>query len=102
MITNAYAIYDRKGLIYHPPFWAATDGLAVRMLQDTVNDPNTTLSRHPGDYVLYRVGAYDDASGSLLPVTAIQHVADALALVTTQPPIFPETTRANGKDHHAS
>ncbi|QXP08374.1 MAG: nonstructural protein [Arizlama microvirus] len=81
MITHAYSIYDRKGLVYSPPFFAAQDGLAVRSFTDAANDPATTISRYPDDYVLYRVGSYDDASGSLLPATVIQHIVDASALV---------------------
>lgn len=83
MITNAYTVYDRKALTYAPPFFAAQDGLALRMFGDAVNDPSTSLSRHPGDFVLYRCGAYDDQSGQLLPVSVLEHIADAQALVRT-------------------
>lgn len=88
MMLNAYTIYDRKALQYHAPFFAVADGAAVRNLQDLANDPNTTIGRHPGDFVLYRCGGYDDASGQLLPVSALQHIADALALVKQQPGLF--------------
>lgn len=84
MIVNAYTIYDRKALTYSPPFFAVADGAAVRMFQDLAGDNGTQVGRHPGDFVLYRCGAYDDASGSLLPVTALQHIVDALALVSRQ------------------
>lgn len=85
MISHAYTIYDRKALIYSPPFFAVTDGLALRSLMEAVNDPNTSIARHPGDFVLYRCGSYDDASGQLHPVTALEHVSDALALVRATP-----------------
>lgn len=94
MITNAYTIYDRKALQYFPPFFATADGAALRSFMDLANDANTTVGRHPGDYVLYRCGAYDDSSGSLLPVSAIEHIADALSLVRHQPDFF---TDASGK-----
>lgn len=81
MITNAYTLYDRKALQYHVPFFAPADGAAVRMVVDLASDQNTTVGRHPEDYVLYRCGAYDDASGSLLPVTALNHIADVSSLV---------------------
>jgi hypothetical protein len=83
MLTNAYTVYDRKALTYAPPFFALQDGLALRMFGDAINDPGTSLFRHPGDYVLYRCGAYDDASGQLLPVTVLEHIADAQSLVRT-------------------
>lgn len=81
MIINAYTIYDRKSLQYHQPFFAVADGAAVRMFSDIANDTSTQIGRHPGDYVLYRCGAWDDAAGQLLPVTAIEHITDALPLV---------------------
>lgn len=81
MILHAYTIYDRKALQYHQPFFAVADGAAVRMLSDIANDPNTSIGRHPSDYVLYRCGGYDDSNGQLLPVTALQHITDALPLV---------------------
>lgn len=81
MILNAYTLYDRKALQYHAPFFAHADGAAVRMVCDLVADQNTTVGRHPEDFVLYRVGAYDDASGSLLPASVLEHIADANSLV---------------------
>lgn len=87
MIVNGYTIYDRKALTYSPPFFAVADGLAVRMFGDLVADRNTQVGRHPADFVLYRCGAYDDANGSLLPNTALQHIIDAMALVEHQSPL---------------
>ena len=85
MILHAFAIYDRKALTYHAPFFANADGAAVRSFSDLANDSNTTVGRHPGDYVLFRVGAYDDSAGGLLPANPIEHVADAAALVRARP-----------------
>lgn len=81
MITHAYCIYDRKGLIYNVPFFAITDGSAVRSFADLANDPQTTIGRHPVDYVLFRVGAFDDSAGMLIPHVPILHVADAASLI---------------------
>lgn len=83
MMYHAYTVYDRKSLQYNPPFFMVADGAAVRAFQELANDPETSVGRHPGDYVLYRVGDYDDASGQLLPGTPT-HVSDALPLVRVQ------------------
>lgn len=88
MILNAYSIYDRKALQYHPPFFASADGAAVRSLLDLANDSSTTIGRHPGDYVLFKVGDWDDETGKFHPFTAVVHVCDALSLVRIQPPLF--------------
>lgn len=81
MLVNAYSIYDRKALHYHPPFYSHTDAAAARSFADLANDPQTNIGRHPSDYVLYCVGQYDDAKGTLLPIQPLRHVADATALV---------------------
>lgn len=94
MIYNAYSIFDNKALLFHPPFFQPTDGAATRMLADLVGDQNTSIGRHPGDYVLYRVGTYDDARGVLTPLDPRAHVMDAIALVSVTVPLF---AGANGK-----
>lgn len=81
MITHAYSVYDRKGLIYNVPFFAISDGAAVRSFSDLVNDRNTTVGRHPLDFVLFRVGSFDDSTGMLIPIVPILHVTDAEPLV---------------------
>lgn len=88
MLLNAYSIYDRKALQYHPPFYASTDGAAARSLSDLVQDQNTTVGRHPTDYVLYAVGTYDDQKGLLAPLSPLRHVVDAAAFVKIQPELF--------------
>ena len=85
MMLRAYTVYDNKALQFHAPFFAATDGAALRSFDDLSNDPNTTVGRHPSDYSLYRIGEYDDSKGSLLPIQPIVHVADAAQLVQIQP-----------------
>ena len=90
MKTNAYTIYDRKGLLYHQPFFAVTDGAATRMVADLVRDNNTTIGRHPTDYVLFCCGEYDDQLGSLLPKSPLSHVIDCSALVEQQSGLFPD------------
>lgn len=81
MIVNVYSIYDRKALVYNQPFFAPTDGAAVRMLSDVVSDRNSNINRHPADFVLYLVGVYDDQKGALLPLDPLKHVIDAAACV---------------------
>jgi len=81
MLLRAYTLHDVKALTYSPPFFQANNALAVRMLEDLVSDNNTTVGRHPSDYKLYCCGSYDDATGILQPLTVLEHVMDAVALV---------------------
>lgn len=87
MIHHAYTLYDRKALVYSPPFFAVADGAAVRMVQDLASTTDNQVGRHPGDFVLYCAGGYDDLSGQLLPVTALRHIVDVLALAPRHTPL---------------
>lgn len=84
MLTNAYAIYDNKALVYGTPFFAPTDGSAVRSFQELANDTRTTVGTHPGDFTMFCVGTYDDQKGILTGMSPVRHVADAAALVQVQ------------------
>lgn len=63
MLTKIFCVYDSKALCYGVPFFLPSVGAAVRAFSDLANDRNTTVNRHPGDFVLYNVGSFDDSSG---------------------------------------
>ncbi|QXP08618.1 MAG: nonstructural protein [Arizlama microvirus] len=91
MITNVYTIFDSKALVFNTPFFCLSDGVAKRMCADLAADINTTVGRHPADYILYRIATYDDnrAQFDLLPIR--EHVVDIVALVPgtgSQPDLF--------------
>lgn len=96
MMLNAYSVYDNKALQYYPPFFASTDGAAVRSLSDMANDSSTNIGKHPGDYVLYCVGTYNDQNGELVAERPLRHVADATSLLKLAPtPLFDRTREAS-------
>lgn len=80
-----YTVYDNKALVYGVPFYAPTDGSAVRSFQELANDANTTVGRHPSDFSLFCVCTYDDQNGATTPVQPLRHVVDASALLVLQP-----------------
>jgi len=86
-IIKGYTIYDRKALTYSPPFFAVADGIAVRMFTELAGDISTQVGRHPADFVLFRCGGYDDSNGGLLPIPALEHVVDALAVIPRHAPL---------------
>lgn len=96
MKLYAYCVYDRKALIYNSPFFSVSDGAAARSFADLANDMSTTVGRHPMDYVLFRIGTFDDNSAMLLAETAV-HIADANALVSPKPELPFTRSRANGE-----
>lgn len=85
MKMRAYTVYDEKSLSYNPPFFAATDGAAMRSFHELANDLNTNVGKYPADFKLYYCGDYDTETGHLVPVSPLAHVADAIALVVAKP-----------------
>lgn len=77
MKLKAYSIYDSKGTIFNAPFFQHNAGLALRAFADLANDPQSTLFRHAGDFVLYEVGEFDDTTGLLAPYATHLHLGVA-------------------------
>jgi len=65
MKLNAYTIYDTASGTYMRPFFSQADGQAVRGFKDIATDADHEVGKHPEDYTLYRVGAFNDTTGKL-------------------------------------
>lgn len=81
MNLNAYTVYDNKALVYGVPFFAPTDGAAIRSFRDLSNDAQTSVGAHPADYSLFQCGVYDDSNGAFAPLSPLRHVIDATACI---------------------
>lgn len=79
MKTNVYTIYDSKAKAYSLPFHAVNDAVATRMVGASVNDPGTTLNKHPEDFVIYELARFDDETG-VFEITNQRAVSTCLAL----------------------
>lgn len=69
-LQQMFSIFDSKTGAFSAPFFANNSGVAIRMLEDTMRDNESTLSRHPADFTLVRVGTFDAQTGV---VAAINH-----------------------------
>lgn len=79
MMTKVFAIYDHKAKFFGAPFVMQQVGLAVRAFNDLVNEPGTSVSKHPADFSLFEVGSYDDSTAamtSLVPHVLLGHGSD--------------------------
>ena len=65
MKLNAYTIYDVAAGIYSRPYFAQADGAATRGFADLINDPKHPIGQHPEDYTLFRVGDFNERTGTL-------------------------------------
>lgn len=72
-----FALNDSKLGEFGQPFFFQAPGQAVRFLQDLVRDTKTSVSQHPEDFRLYRLGDYDPASGKFTSLGAPEYLAKA-------------------------
>ncbi|AXH75308.1 MAG: nonstructural protein [Microviridae sp.] len=68
MQKGSYSVYDSKAQIFGNPFFSTNDQTALRDLSTAAADRNSTIGRNPTDFTLYRIGAFDDFSGKILPI----------------------------------
>lgn len=72
IIRCLYSVYDSKSKTYSNPFTALNDDEAKRSFFDAVHDNSTSISRHPEDYTIFRIGDFNVATAEL---TYSKHVS---------------------------
>lgn len=101
MIQKMFSVRDSKAQAFLQPFFSSANGSALRAMADAVADHSTSFSKHPEDYILYEVGAFDDQTGELVAVTPIRMLACASDFVSvtpvTQKPLDDRLEVLNGK-----
>ncbi len=71
MILKIYSTYDSKAHAYMAPFYMHEDGMATRVFQQAITDSTHQFGKAPQDYTLFRLGTFDDSSGTLHNSTPI-------------------------------
>lgn len=68
MAKVVVCIKDTAARVFSTPFFVLAAGQAIRSLRDEVNskDSQSDVNRHPSDFELYELGAFDDDSGKLI------------------------------------
>jgi len=82
MKLNAYTIYDVASGVYMRPFFSQADGQAVRGFKDIACDAEHEIGKHPEDYTLYRIGAFNDTTGKM-EGEELEKLATALEMVSS-------------------
>lgn len=60
-----YSVHDVQLAAFGRPFYAETDGVAVRSFADPVMDSEHQFGKFPGDFCLYEIGSFDEVSGEI-------------------------------------
>lgn len=64
---SIYSIKDVK-IGYGMPFMLVNDLVATRTFTELINDTSTEVSKHPLDMELWKVGEWDEATGTITPM----------------------------------
>ena len=76
MFFGIYAIKDAKSS-FMPCTVDTNDATAIRNFENAVRQPGSLLASHSNDFALFKLGTYDDTSGSLDPVDPPKLLCDA-------------------------
>lgn len=80
MKQNIYTVLDQKAGAYLAPFFMLNDGMAVRTIENCLFDKDHQFFRHPEDYLLYKIGEYDDLQGLIYGTNEPQLVSKVIDL----------------------
>lgn len=60
MLMSVFSIYDAGISTWMPPLFVRNKGEILRWFMESVNDPQSKLSKYPSDYTLFEIGTWDD------------------------------------------
>lgn len=81
MIVKVFSVYDTSSATYSPPFFQPTIGSAIRSFGDAVSGPESNLTRHPSDFILFELASYDDNTGKFISLDQPNKLAVATEFV---------------------
>ena len=65
MLQKLYALYDEKAEKFLPPQVHNARGEAVRSFTDGINNPESILNVHAGDFTLYELAEFNCEDGDI-------------------------------------
>lgn len=83
MIYLLVTVKDRAIEAFKPCGVCRTEGEAIRVFKDILNNPETPESKHPDDYDLYILGTFDDQTGYLETEAKPRKIADGKTIKET-------------------
>lgn len=80
MNLSILSIYDSKAEAYHTPLFLQSIGQGLRSFGDACNDPQSEFHKHPEDYTLFHLGAFDPRTGKITVLDAPNALANGVNL----------------------
>ena len=59
------SVFDKATGAYMRPWYAQTEGQALRLFIDELRSGNSPIKDHPEDYSLFQIGTFEDSTGEL-------------------------------------
>lgn len=75
------SVYDKAVGAYLKPFFARSEGEARRSFADACNDPQMDFNKYSSDYLLVKMGEFDDNSGLFVTVDPVRLVSASECIV---------------------
>lgn len=75
-----YSVYDKKVGAYKRPFNGTSLVDVTRSIEQEVKNPESLLSRYPGDFALYKLGSFDEIEGIFIQ-SKPEHLAEISAFI---------------------
>jgi len=79
-----FSVRDAKADAFMRPFFAQSEGIAVRGFTDEVNREGSELGKHPEDYALFKVGEFLEDEGMVTPLTQPVQMITAIRVVVRE------------------
>ena len=79
MLLAIFSIYDQKADAYAQPFFCANANVAQRSVMQAMH-PDSQLYVHATDFVLFKIGEYDDSTGKITPTEFPENIATMQAI----------------------
>lgn len=74
-----FSIYDKKAMQYSVPFCAESEVMAIRMVEEQLENPRSLAARYPADFCLMAVGSFSLSDGKVNPLDNVVNVYECLS-----------------------
>lgn len=80
----AFSVRDGAVEAFMTPFFARAEGEAVRSFLQACSNPEHAFAKSASDYVLFRVGSFDDNGGVFTPIEPVRLMSAFEAIASSR------------------
>lgn len=82
MVSILFTVYDVKAEFYMPTQTAPTMAMATRMFLEAAQDVRSNICKYPDDFVLFKLGSYDDHNATFDLLVSKESIGSARDLMS--------------------